>query len=224
MLTLLWCQRPARDSVCKELKMSCWIPFLSLLAFLPLVTPTCPSPCQCGDNIVNCMSKGLNESSLPASFSPSTRRILLNNNNLTVLPSGLLDNLKSLQEAYLWENPWECDCNILYLRSWLQWQQNRTLYKNVVCASPEHLRGRIIAYLSEDEILSTCQYWYCSTALIAQICLFLLLLLQAILLICVIFFLHRFKRLANEGRMTTKETHESVDTWSPFAENADDID
>ncbi|XP_067395481.1 platelet glycoprotein Ib beta chain [Emydura macquarii macquarii] len=204
--------------------MSCWILFLFLLGFLPLVTPSCPSPCQCGANIVDCMSKGLTESSLPASFSPSTRMILLNNNQLTTLPSGLLDNLKSLHGAYLGGNPWDCNCNILYLRTWLQWQQNRTLYKNVVCASPEHLRGRIIAYLSEDEIISTCQYWYCNIALISQICLFLFILLQAVLLLFVIFSLHRFKRLASEGRMTTKEIRRHVDTWAPFAENASDID
>uniref|UniRef100_A0A8C0J7X2 Glycoprotein Ib platelet subunit beta n=1 Tax=Chelonoidis abingdonii TaxID=106734 RepID=A0A8C0J7X2_CHEAB len=141
--------------------MSCWILFLSLLGFLPLVMPTCPASCQCSTNIVNCMSKELTESSLPVSFSPSTQMIYLNNNQLTSIPSGLLDNLQSLQVAYLWGNPWECDCNILYLRSWLQWQQNRTLYRNVVCASPEHLRGRIIAYMSEDELISTCQLIGC---------------------------------------------------------------
>ncbi|CAM4564908.1 platelet glycoprotein Ib beta chain [Lepidochelys kempii] len=215
------CQRPA---ICKELKMICWILFLSLLGSLPLVTPTCPSSCQCSANIVNCMSGELTKNSLPASFSPSTQTLFLNNNLLTSIPSGLLDNLQSLQVAYLWGNPWECDCDILYLRSWLQWQPNRTLYRNVVCASPEHLRGRIIAYLSEDELISTCQYWYCSIALISQICLFLFILLQAVLLLFIILFLHRFQRIANVARQTTKEIHQHVDTWAPLSENAHDID
>uniref|UniRef100_A0A452HWR4 Uncharacterized protein n=1 Tax=Gopherus agassizii TaxID=38772 RepID=A0A452HWR4_9SAUR len=207
-----------------RLKMSCWILFLSLLGFLPLVMPTCPASCQCSTNIVNCMSKELTESSLPASFSPSTQVIYLNSNQLTSIPSGLLDNLQSLQVAHLWGNPWECDCNILYLRSWLQWQQNRTVYRNVLCASPEHLRGRIIMYMSEDELISTCQYWYCSIALFSQICLFLFILLQAVLLLFIILFLHRFQKIANVARQTTKEIHQHVDTWAPLSENGYDID
>ncbi|XP_053861982.1 platelet glycoprotein Ib beta chain [Malaclemys terrapin pileata] len=214
----------SRATICQELKMICWFLFLSLLGFLPLATLTCPSACQCSTNIVYCSSRQLTESSLPASFSPSTQTIYLNDNQLTSIPSGLLDNLQSLQVVYLWGNPWECDCNILYLRSWLQWQQNRTLYRNVVCASPEHLRGRIIAYLSEDELISTCQYWYCSIALISQICLFLFILLQAVLLLFIILFLHRFQRIANVARQTTKEIHQHVDTWASLSENACDID
>ncbi|XP_074869134.1 platelet glycoprotein Ib beta chain [Carettochelys insculpta] len=204
--------------------MSCWILFLAPLGFLPLVTPTCPLSCQCSANVINCMSRELTEGMLPASFSPSTHILYLNNNQLTHIPSGLLDNLKSLQLASLWGNPWECDCNILYLRSWLQWQQNRTLYRNLVCASPEHLRGRIIAYLSEDEIIATCQFWYCNLALISQICLFLFLLFQAVLLLFVILFLHRFQRIAKEARQTNKEIHQHVDTWAPLSENAHDLD
>ncbi|XP_006135002.1 platelet glycoprotein Ib beta chain [Pelodiscus sinensis] len=204
--------------------MSCWILFLSLLGFLPLVIPTCPSPCSCSTNIINCMSKELTESSLPASFSPSTQMIYLNNNHLTSIPSGLLDNLKNLQVLHLWGNPWECDCDILYLRSWLQWQQNRTLYQNVLCASPEHLQGRVIAYLSEDEIISTCQFWYCSIALISQVCLFLLILLQAILLLFIILFLHKLRRRANEARKATKENYQNDDTWVPLSENTRGID
>ncbi|KAM7144828.1 platelet glycoprotein Ib beta chain isoform 1-T1 [Macrochelys suwanniensis] len=219
--TLPLCQRPAGQ---QSAKMSCWILFLSLLGFLPLVAPTCPSPCKCDANIVDCLSRGLTESSLPAAFSPSTRTIFLNHNQLTSIPRGLLDNLQSLQVAYLWGNPWECDCDILYLRSWLQWQQNRTQYRDVVCASPEHLRGRIIAYLSEDELISTCQYWYCSLALFSQICLFVFILLQAVLLLFIILFLHRFQRIASVARQTTKEMHQHIDTWAPLSENAHGID
>ncbi|XP_003225173.1 platelet glycoprotein Ib beta chain [Anolis carolinensis] len=196
-------------------------PFL-LLGFLPLVLPTCPKPCRCADDIIDCMSTGLTDDVIPASFAPSTRKIYLNNNELTSIPSGLFDNLKAVREVYLWGNPWECDCNILYLRSWLQWQQNRTTYRNIVCSSPTHLQGRIITYLSEDEILATCQYWYCSVALFSQICLFAFILLQAVLLIVVLVYIRRFQKFAREARRTTDEFYGDMDPWSAASKNGAD--
>uniref|UniRef100_A0A8C8B8M7 Glycoprotein Ib platelet subunit beta n=1 Tax=Otus sunia TaxID=257818 RepID=A0A8C8B8M7_9STRI len=177
--------------------------FLSLLGFLPLVIPTCPVPCKCATNIIDCTSKDLTVEKLPVAFRPSAEIIHLGYNRLTSIPSGLFDNLKSLQVVYLQGNPWECNCDILYLRSWLQWQQNRTLYRDVRCASPAHLQDRIIAYLTEDEIISTCQYWYCSLALLSQVCLFIFLFLQGILVIFIIVYLQKFRRMTAERLIVT---------------------
>uniref|UniRef100_A0A8C4J1E1 Glycoprotein Ib platelet subunit beta n=1 Tax=Dromaius novaehollandiae TaxID=8790 RepID=A0A8C4J1E1_DRONO len=127
---------------------------------------------------------------------------------------GLFDNLKSLQAVHLQGNPWECNCDILYLRSWLQWQQNRTFYRDVKCASPAHLQDRIIAYLTEDEIISTCQYWYCSLALLSQLCLFILLLLQAILIIFITMYLQRFRRMTADARSAIPDVNQHVDAWA----------
>ncbi|XP_015272384.1 PREDICTED: platelet glycoprotein Ib beta chain [Gekko japonicus] len=184
------------------------------LGFLPLVSPSCPSPCRCAANIIDCMSADLTEATLPTSFSSSTVKLYLTNNYLTSIPKGLFDNLQDLQVVYLWGNPWECDCGIQYLRTWLQQQQNRTLYRNVMCSSPSHLQGRIISYLSEDEIIATCQSWYCSMALIAQICLFIFILLQAALLLSIICYLRRFRRLAKIAWRTNTELYEGGDQWA----------
>ncbi|KAK4812950.1 hypothetical protein QYF61_002081 [Mycteria americana] len=156
---------------------------------------------------------GLTVAKLPVSFRPSAEIIHLGYNRLTSIPNGLFDNLKSLQVVYLQGNPWECNCDILYLRSWLQWQQNRTLYRDVRCTSPAHLQNRIIAYLTEDEITSTCQYWYCSLALLSQLCLFILLFLQGILVIFIIVYLQKFRRMTAEARSTSRDLHQHVDTW-----------
>uniref|UniRef100_A0A663MEM6 LRRCT domain-containing protein n=1 Tax=Athene cunicularia TaxID=194338 RepID=A0A663MEM6_ATHCN len=170
----------------------------STLLFLAL---SLGRPSQCAPNIIDCTSKDLTVEKLPVAFRPSAEIIHLGYNRLTSIPSGLFDNLKSLQVVYLQGNPWECNCDILYLRSWLQWQQNRTLYRDVRCASPAHLQDRIIAYLTEDEIISTCQYWYCSLALVSQICLFIFLFLQGILVIFIIVYLRKFRRMTAEARM-----------------------
>ncbi|NWU95385.1 GP1BB protein, partial [Upupa epops] len=192
--------------------MNSVILFLSLFGFLPLVTPTCPVSCKCTTNIIDCMSNGLTTANLPAAFQPSAEIIHLGYNKLTSIPNGLFDNLKSLQMVYLQGNPWECNCDILYLRTWLQWQQNRTLYRDVRCTSPAHLEDRVIAYLTEDEIISTCQYWYCSLALFSQLCLFILLFLQSILVIFIIVYLQKFRRMTAEARSTTRDLRQHVDT------------
>ncbi|KAM6403735.1 platelet glycoprotein Ib beta chain [Rhynochetos jubatus] len=186
--------------------------FLSLFGFLPLMIPACPVRCKCAINIIDCTSKDLSVEKLPAAFRPSAEIIHLAYNRLTYIPNGLFDNLKSLQVVYLQGNPWECNCDILYLRSWLQWQQNRTIYRDVRCASPAHMQDRIIAYLTEDEIISTCQYWYCSLAFFSQLSLFILLVLQGILVIFIIVYLQKFRRMTAEARSTSQGLYQNVDT------------
>ncbi|NXN91590.1 GP1BB protein, partial [Rhinopomastus cyanomelas] len=192
--------------------MNSVILFLSLFGFLPLVTPTCPMPCKCTTNIIDCTSKDLTVANLPAAFRHSAEIIHLGYNKLTSIPNGLFDNLISLQIVYLQGNPWECNCDILYLRTWLQWQQNRTLYRDVRCTSPAHLQDRVIAYLTEDEIISTCQYWYCSLALLSQLGVFVLIFLQGILVIFIIVYLQKFRRMTAEARSTTRDLCQHVDT------------
>nr|XP_033812331.1 platelet glycoprotein Ib beta chain [Geotrypetes seraphini] len=194
--------------------MKCWILLLPLFGFLSLVVCSCPSPCHCNFNTVYCNNMELTEESLPVAFPPSTDVIHLSHNVLKALPNGIFDGLLDLREVYLQHNPWTCDCNILYLRSWLQKQQNRKLYRDVVCSSPPTLRGRLIMYLTEDEVLATCQYWHCNLALICQLCLFIFIILQAILLLLVIIFLRRFQKISKEARNSTKEIYQNTDPYT----------
>ncbi|KAM8885990.1 platelet glycoprotein Ib beta chain [Spinachia spinachia] len=167
----------------------------------------CPHLCSCHGSEVNCSSRSLNFSSLPTSFPPETSSLRLHDNRLTVLPNGLLDDLTSLRSVSLQGNPWECDCGVLYLRSWLLRQPaGLRSHLGVNCSSPPGLRGRLVVYLTENEVLESCRYWYCDLALASQVCLFVFVLVQAALLAVLIVFLRRFERLSKEARRTTEES------------------
>ncbi|XP_069071411.1 platelet glycoprotein Ib beta chain [Pleurodeles waltl] len=196
------------------MEMRSWMLCLSLLALLPFAVSRCPPLCHCTSNIVDCGNQDLLEQNLPTSFPTSTEVIRLNQNRLATIPNGLFDNLRHLREVHLQQNPWNCDCTVLYLRTWMQKQQQRSLYKDVICTTPEKLRGRVVMYLTEDEVLATCQYWYCNMALISQLCLFVFIAIQAILLIFVIVFLRRFQKIAKEARRTAKELYQNADTYT----------
>uniref|UniRef100_A0A4W3IW33 Glycoprotein Ib platelet subunit beta n=1 Tax=Callorhinchus milii TaxID=7868 RepID=A0A4W3IW33_CALMI len=164
-----------------------------ILSLIPMAAFRCLEHCNCSGTVVDCSGQMLNLSTLPKSFAATTTQIHLKNNKLFSIPNGLFDNLQSLRSISLDNNPWVCDCNILYLRSWLLNQDRNLQDKNIMCYLPVELRGRRILYLTEDEIVSTCQNWYCTVALICQIGLFIFIIVQAILLLLVIIFLRRFE-------------------------------
>uniref|UniRef100_A0A6I8NWU0 Glycoprotein Ib platelet subunit beta n=1 Tax=Ornithorhynchus anatinus TaxID=9258 RepID=A0A6I8NWU0_ORNAN len=194
-----------------------WLP-LVWWALLPAGLSACPAPCRCAGTVVDCGRLGLTEDLLPAAFPPATTEIVLSANNLSALPEGLLDGLTALRAVRLSGNPWRCDCGIHYLRAWLRWQQQRGPYRELRCASPPDLRGRLLAYLAEDELFSTCQARYCRWALGAHLCLSVFLLLQALLLLLVILRLRRYQALAREARRAAREPLQTVPLVPPQPE------
>lgn len=184
---------------------------LLLLCLLPLFggqrSSACPHLCSCDGSEVDCSSRSLTSSSLPTSFPAGTTSLHLHNNHLTTLPNGLLDDLTSLRTLSLHGNPWECDCGVLYLRAYLLNQPTAlTSHLGVNCSSPPSLRGRLVVYLTEKEVLESCHYWYCDLALASQVCLFVFVAVQAALLVALIVFLRRFQRMSKEARRTTEES------------------
>ncbi|CAM4719124.1 hypothetical protein PO909_018802 [Leuciscus waleckii] len=168
----------------------------------------CPQVCSCNAGVMDCSKRGLTTATLPSSFPPHTTELLLNDNHLTALPSGMLDSLPALRLAVLHGNPWSCDCGILSLRGWLLKQRNDASMRNVTCSSPAHLRGRLVVYLVEQELLESCRYWPCNLALASQISLLIFITVQVLLLASVILFLRRFERLTRTAAETfTPEDH-----------------
>ncbi|NXS88804.1 GPIX protein, partial [Erpornis zantholeuca] len=127
----------------------------ALWVLLPGATgEECPSPCSCtslgeaGGTRVDCSSRGLR--SLPA-LPRLARGLRLSNNSLASVPAGALDGLGRLQELELWDNPWHCDCDILYLKLWLEDFSVPALAR-LRCASPDHLRMKPLGQLSGNEL------------------------------------------------------------------------
>ncbi|KAM4608516.1 SLIT and NTRK-like protein 5 [Polymixia lowei] len=75
-------------------------------------------------------------------------RLNLRNNHLRYLPvSGVLDQLMTLVQVDLYENPWDCSCGILELKMWLEQLSTGTVVNNVICGSPKRLAGEDMRYI-----------------------------------------------------------------------------
>uniref|UniRef100_A0A8C6U9B7 SLIT and NTRK-like family, member 5b n=1 Tax=Neogobius melanostomus TaxID=47308 RepID=A0A8C6U9B7_9GOBI len=75
-------------------------------------------------------------------------RLNLRNNHLRYVPvSGVLDQLTALVQVDLFENPWDCSCSILELKSWLEQLSTGTVVNNVICGSPKKLAGEDMRYI-----------------------------------------------------------------------------
>ncbi|XP_037353602.1 platelet glycoprotein Ib beta chain [Talpa occidentalis] len=176
---------------------------LLLLLLAPPSRPAagCPSPCLCAGTRVDCGRRGLTWASLPAVFPPDTTELVLTGNNLTALPPGLLDVLPALRVAHLSANPWRCDCRLLPLRAWLAGRPELAPYRDLRCAAPPALRGRLLPYLAEDELRAACAPGaLCWGSLAAQLVLLGLGLLHALLLALLLCRLRRLRAGARASR------------------------
>lgn len=126
---------------------------LSLL-FQLAQTEACPPSCHCKSLAgtkglhVDCSSRNLTE--VPA-LPVSTKRLYLQNNSLTSLPPGTLDSLSSLEEVKISDNPWNCDCRVLYLKLWLEDVSAASL-AGVRCATPAPVRMKPLGQLTGNEL------------------------------------------------------------------------
>ncbi|XP_026944549.1 platelet glycoprotein Ib beta chain [Sagmatias obliquidens] len=180
---------------------------LMLLLLAPPGRPAagCPAPCRCAATRVDCGRRGLTWASLPAAFPPDTTELVLTGNNLTALPPGLLDVLPVLRVVHLGANPWRCDCHLVPLRAWLAGRLEREPYRDLRCAAPPALRGRLLSYLAEEELRAACPPGaLCRGALAAQLLLLCLGLLHALLLALLLCRLRRLRaRAARRWPLTT---------------------
>ncbi|NXD05954.1 GPIX protein, partial [Nothocercus nigrocapillus] len=128
--------------------------FAILLLFHTTQTEVCPPPCLCKSLgkmkgfEIDCSSRKLKE--VPA-LPVNTKKLYLQNNSLTTVPPGALDSLLSLEDVKMFDNPWNCDCHILYLKLWLEDISESSL-ANVRCASPAPVKMKPMRQLTGNEL------------------------------------------------------------------------
>ncbi|XP_043931606.1 leucine-rich repeat transmembrane protein FLRT1 [Protopterus annectens] len=78
------------------------------------------------------------------------QRLDLSSNNLTSLPKGLFDDLDSLSQLLLRNNPWYCGCNLLWLRDWVRIKSSEVNVRGLMCQAPEKIRGMAIKDITTE--------------------------------------------------------------------------
>ncbi|XP_032661602.1 platelet glycoprotein IX isoform X1 [Chelonoidis abingdonii] len=128
--------------------------FVTLMLFCLVHAEICPLSCTCKPLeemkgwLVDCSSKGLKE--VPA-LPVNTRKLYLQNNSMTTVRTGAFDNLQNLEEVNVSDNPWNCDCDILYLKLWLE-DFSESFIANVICATPASSERKPLSQLSGNEL------------------------------------------------------------------------
>ncbi|XP_067116511.1 SLIT and NTRK-like protein 6 [Osmerus mordax] len=90
---------------------------------------------------------------LPANifrFVPLTHLDLRGNQIQTLPYVGFLEHIGRIMELLLEDNDWVCDCEILHLKIWMENMRAQSAIGEVICNSPHHLRGTILAKVRRD--------------------------------------------------------------------------
>ncbi|KAG7260035.1 hypothetical protein CRUP_012280 [Coryphaenoides rupestris] len=77
----------------------------------------------------------------------------LRGNRLKAFPyMGLLEHMDKVVELQLEENPWNCSCELIALKAWLESISYTALVGEVVCETPFRLHGRDLDEVSKQEL------------------------------------------------------------------------
>lgn len=80
------------------------------------------------------------------------RSIRLNNNKLITIADGTFDGLGSLSHLQINNNPFACTCSLDWLRDWIATSTISMTDQNLIrCATPEELKGKLIAEIPESK-------------------------------------------------------------------------
>uniref|UniRef100_A0A8C2EGF0 SLIT and NTRK-like family, member 5b n=1 Tax=Cyprinus carpio TaxID=7962 RepID=A0A8C2EGF0_CYPCA len=83
----------------------------------------------------------------------SLARLNLRSNHLRTLPvGGALEDLTSLVQIDLFENPWDCSCLAVEMKNWLEQLSTGTVVNSVVCESPLSLSGEDMRYVHASHL------------------------------------------------------------------------
>ncbi|KAM8732978.1 SLIT and NTRK-like protein 2 [Acanthopagrus schlegelii] len=93
--------------------------------------------------------------SLPDNVFGGTKLTILNlrNNHFSYLPvRGVLDQLSAYIQIDLQENPWDCTCDIVALKNWIELSSTSVVVNEITCDSPSKHAGRLLRSLRNEAI------------------------------------------------------------------------
>ncbi|XP_053563821.1 SLIT and NTRK-like protein 6 [Bombina bombina] len=96
--------------------------------------------------------------SLPANifrFVPLTHLDLRGNQLQSLSYIGFLEHIGRIIEFQLEDNRWDCNCNILQLKTWIDSMPRHSSISDIVCYSPSSLQGTLLRRLKNEMICST---------------------------------------------------------------------
>ncbi|XP_068596305.1 SLIT and NTRK-like protein 2 [Brachionichthys hirsutus] len=80
-------------------------------------------------------------------------RLNLRNNHFSYLPvGGVLDQLSAFIQIDLQENPWDCTCDIVSLKNWMELSSTSVVVNEITCDSPSKHAGRLLRSLRNEAI------------------------------------------------------------------------
>uniref|UniRef100_A0A668RGX3 LRRCT domain-containing protein n=1 Tax=Oreochromis aureus TaxID=47969 RepID=A0A668RGX3_OREAU len=86
-------------------------------------------------------------------------RLNLRNNYFLSLPvHGVLEHLTSIVQIDLHQNPWDCSCDIIPLKQWLEKLSSVIIVGDVICKTPEFAFGKDLRSLEVEVICPELKY------------------------------------------------------------------
>ncbi|KAM6945490.1 SLIT and NTRK-like protein 1 [Aplochiton taeniatus] len=77
----------------------------------------------------------------------------LRGNRIKTLPyEGILEQIPGIAEVLLEDNPWDCNCDLVSLKEWLENIPQNALIGRVICEAPTRLQGNDLNETSEMEL------------------------------------------------------------------------
>ncbi|MBN3324595.1 SLIK3 protein, partial [Atractosteus spatula] len=96
----------------------------------------------------------------------SLARLNLRNNYFLYLPvSGVLEHLNSIVQIDLHQNPWDCTCDIIPLKLWMEKLSSVIVVGEVICKTPEFVFGKDLRSLDAELLCPELKYSAPSPAL-----------------------------------------------------------